>query len=59
MLEWGSAKSMLHFGMADTKRYCVKEWAMQVVYSVIQKNKDSNLLDASTKADIDMRQKSL
>ena len=44
--------------MADTKRYCVKEWAMQVVYSVIQKNKDSNSLDASTKADIDMRQKS-
>lgn len=31
---------------------------MQVVYSVIQKNKDSNSLDASTKADIDMRQKS-
>ena len=47
MIEWGSSKSMLHFGMADTKRYDVKEWATHVVYSVNKKIKDCNSIDAS------------
>ena len=27
--------SMMYFGMADTKKYDVKEWATHFVYSVI------------------------